>query len=280
MQNQNHLRKIMMKNFTLMLSFAFSLSAFSQTCPRPAACDQLEDTSWECHGELNKKKCLDFVIVFDQLLGSVVCKESKTPVTALHLCGQKKGSAALHLHYDRIAQLPSLEAIKVFTSQRFRNTLDGDLAEQYMARSKRQEPLVGKELKSIEVDFKCRAVDSLEFKNKKVSASEYEVYVKDESARIRNIKTKKECTPDVWLLDDESNDVVKKINGKDLFLFNTYSGGDHKTTLVDANSCKTVWDKEEKFSKPVVNTVNKVSSSSWKECAACWNEYYQGCLRY
>ncbi len=147
-----------MKSFFCLFLVFISLSSYSSItleCQRSPYCDQLDEKSFECDETKDKSKCDEFVEIFDKLLDKHTCtlKGKKLSLVPITSCPDKKGSAYLDIHYDRLAAMASEKALKLYTSKKFRASLDGHIAEVHKARSLRDEKNLGKSLRPLEYDF-------------------------------------------------------------------------------------------------------------------------------
>ncbi len=115
---------------------------FNKTCPAPSLCKQIQKELEECK---MKKNCEAFLSSYQKLLPEYDCqrKFDHTPtkdyiVPAIWLC---ENHAELLEHLSKIN---SKKAQKIFGSSALRNSLDGDLAEQYLQKSLKVEKTLKK----------------------------------------------------------------------------------------------------------------------------------------
>ena len=125
----------------------------SVTCPASKLLPALDAAYHVCsHGFDNYDSCESFVQTFGQLLPKYDCRRSfdNDPVPAVWLAGDAELDDYVHLLW-RLSSSPDKmiaasqfskeisDAKKLFSSKEFRNVLDGELAEDYMARSEELE---------------------------------------------------------------------------------------------------------------------------------------------
>ena len=133
-----------MKLMTLTLSFLVSfhlfakpapagMKEFNKKCPTPKMCTDLNEDMEACK---KKSACAQFVVHYKAVLPEYDCQRSfdSTPkqeyvIPAIYLCENNEELLGF------LAKLKTKEARILFGSQELRDTLDGSVAEEYMAKS-------------------------------------------------------------------------------------------------------------------------------------------------
>ena len=112
------------------------LKAANEKCPSKILCPEYKENLSKCEKNRKSKNCDDFIEIFKKLSSKYDCQRSfdKNPVPAIWLCDEatdgypkphEKGIVLL-------AKLKTKNARKFFSSDEFRSTLDGELAEEYL----------------------------------------------------------------------------------------------------------------------------------------------------
>lgn len=267
--------------FILLTTFSSTVESKAKSC-RPASCDKLDELSFACSETNDVKKCDEFVSLFDKLLDPHKCpKKKKAP--GISYCPEKKGSMSVDLHYDRLGALTSEKALKLYTSKKFRASLDGHIAETHSKRSLRDEEQLGKSLQAFDYDPSCATWEkdmvftSVQTGVSKAVMGQYELLVGDTPVKIKNTGTSKECiVKDVGIVLAEV-DSVKKVAGAQIVWLEGYSGSRNWQTLVNLEDCQKIWQLETSAKKLIVS---EVQNSPWKQCHKCWNDQVKECLRY
>jgi hypothetical protein len=270
------------------LFLVFLLSSISQadTCSRSPLCDTLNDESFECEEKLEEPICNQFVETFKKTLEPQTCKSEKK--TILGFCNLKSGNPYIDLHYDRLAKLPFKSALELFTSEKLRASMDGEVGETWRKRSLEDQKRLGKTLLPGKIISECREFEELKFKEVKVKeliyseakVGDFTVWSGDVPAKIINTKTSKSCV--VKLLVSEE---TRKVKGEDLLYYKTYDGGRNLETIVDMKTCQKLWEAEsyaaETHSGQTRSKVllDKMKEGPWKKCGPCWNSDREACLR-
>lgn len=125
----------------IILLFAVNASAADsvKACPADQLCPKFKATIERCSKNRKSKSCDDFVNHYKKLASTYDCKRpfDTEPVPAVWLCddgstpGPHERGAAL------LSKLRTKTAMAFFASEKFRSTLDGDIAEQFMEKSKK-----------------------------------------------------------------------------------------------------------------------------------------------
>jgi len=110
---------------------------FNKKCPAPATCKSLSDLQDKCEAHL-KDACKSFVATYKKLLPEYDCQrefdatpKEKYIVSAIWLCDN--GERALGF----LSKMETPEARKLFGSTALQDSLDGDAAERYLAKSRK-----------------------------------------------------------------------------------------------------------------------------------------------
>ena len=106
-------------------------------CQIEKVCTDFEDASNSCREKKIHTDCSKFVALFESLLSKSNCKRSfdTKPVFDVWYCSSIKGATSLDLHYSTLSKLKSKEAQLLFSSKKIRDTMDGSIAEEYLASS-------------------------------------------------------------------------------------------------------------------------------------------------
>ncbi len=284
----------------LFLSLSLPQAFATNSCERNIHCDELNDLSLACSEKWDQPTCDKFTNAFEKLLVPQVCNEPTKKIRwAMNSCEWKHGNMPIDLHFDRLARLPYAKALKLYTSEKLRKTMDGAVADAHFKKSQEDQNRLGKTLhpskfipdcqKFEDIDFievtkdlRLKGKDAPQYTYQEGSVGEYILWMGDVPKKIINNKKKKECevkTP--GLLDK-----ITKAPLGDVVRYEMYTGdGKRWETLVDMKTCKPIWeatwDAEDtvsgESSKKI--TVDSVQNSAWRKCAPCWNKNHSGCLR-
>lgn len=270
-----------------LLGFFVVTSGFAD-CIRSPLCDELNDLSFDCGETYKQETCEKFVETFEKALAPQVCDEPKTKSRRiLEFCVHKAGNPFISIYYDRLAELPFGKGIKLYSSQKLRDSMDGQVAEAHLERSKEDEKEFGKTLLAGFVLSQCRDIEELKFSPAKLKDYSYEeakvgdfsIWGGDVPKRIVNLKTKHVCEVKVGIITN-----VSKFVGQDLLLYETYNGSENKKSIVGMKDCSILWESQSYAAetstgetRPVVK-INRLKDS-WKTCAPCWDQKHAACLK-
>lgn len=222
-------------------------------CRRDPLCETLKKYSSECFESLAEKSCNQFADTFEKLLVPRTCNIDGEQIQfSIQSCED------VELHYDRLSKLPFKKALSLFASSKIRQTMKDKVSELYTHKSLETSKRLGKNLRPGKVISECREFEYIETKSVT-------------------------CTVPGLL----PTDIVSKASKAQVFKFEGSDAptGKRQLTLVEMKTCKKIWQSEWGTAETVtgegnhLNTINKVSSSVWKQCEPCWNHEKEACLR-
>ncbi len=289
--------------YVLLFSTLITLTSFlhaAELCQRHSSCDELNDLSFACSEKWDQSTCDKFTDTFEKLLVPQACQESgKQILWALSSCDWKEGNTPTDLHYDRLARLPFAKALKLYTSEKLRKTMDGAIAESHLKKSKADEKLLGKTLLPSKFLKACNEFEYIDFNTVKKDlnlngkslpqysyqegkAGDYIFWMGDIPNKIINTKTKKECVVKASGFVEK----ITKVPGLDIARYEIHrENGTNWDALIDMKTCQRIWEATWEAAETVSGesarkiTVDNVQKSAWKKCAPCWNKQKTGCLR-
>ncbi len=117
-----------------------NMNKFNVTCPSEELCPQMEKEYQECYKNRQSSACTAFLQTFKKLLPTYDCHRSfdTDSVPAVWLCeGQRADDkrGELEDYVELLSQLKTQESNRLFGSEKFRQILDGALAEDYYDKS-------------------------------------------------------------------------------------------------------------------------------------------------
>lgn len=119
-----------------------TMKEFNKTCPSKELCPEIEKSYQLCNKDRTSSACTEFVKEFRQLLPIYDCQRpfdhtevADYIVPAVWLCdghrGDKKAPYEFEDYVRLLSKLKSKEARVLFGSQKFRDVLDGAVAEEF-----------------------------------------------------------------------------------------------------------------------------------------------------
>lgn len=260
----------------LITLFFISAAYASDPCARNPLCDELNDASNSCVTTLKEKSCDKFVTLFEKLMEKQVCPKEDFKF-GIYSCDLKLGLTPVGVQYDRLSKLPFKNAIKLFSSEKLRNSLDDILSIQFKKKS-----LAAKNYKTGSAIPECVGFRPLDFNKEKIATVGSFTVLKGETTKITHTKSKKGCEVKNF---KEVKD-VDKMNHHDVLRFiSTDGSGLARMSLVLIKNCEVAWESEwaygdsldDRSNLQVKNVSDK--NSFMKQCEPCWNKDKEACLR-
>lgn len=124
----------------ILMVFADARAETPTSCPSEELCPRYESSLEACEKNKKSKACDEFVKVFRKLTPRYDCQRSfdTKPVPAVWLCDELKTEfpKPYQKGVQLLSRLKSKRARAFFGSEELRSTMDGEVAEEFLAKSK------------------------------------------------------------------------------------------------------------------------------------------------
>lgn len=261
-------------------------------------CLDLEDSGYECFENKKSDYCPKFTATFEKLLNPYLCDGKINPHLNINNCGNRPGATYVDLHFKRLSQLDDPKAIALYSSEKFRKVLDGNIAEEHYSNSLKQEMILNPKLlpkgykaECIEYERKLNSkpviADIMKYKKAEFDLyqiNDYQVSLGQFGLHVASNNQK--CHTKIE--GEVRSESLQKFKQFDVVKIQSYGFEKMIETIVDLKTCKILWVAEllheslEMNSAPQNIAVKKSgpSQGAFKTCDSCWNKSTRECKSY
>jgi hypothetical protein len=261
-------------------------------------CKTLEEASFNCSETKKDEDCQKFVKIFNKLVEPYNCDGKIEKHLNINSCGQRPGAAYVDIHFDRLSELELKEAVELYASQKFRDVLDGHIAEEHSYPSKKAEMILKPEL--MPAGYKLECIDyekKLDFKNVKkkwdkiedaefteYQIGEYNIWLGGNGINIS--KGTKTCFKEIP--HEIRSEELRKFKLHNVVSVLSYGSELEFETLIDMDTCQILWQSENSYESLEMNSapqeinvkINNITNSNFKACNECWNNKTRECKKF